>query len=409
MRTMRAMQKTVIGVLALALAALACVAVWPKFQDPVTWTPDALYYQARLLEIRGEDQGAALKQVFQGPISAELRARDPQHTGSASWVKYNEPFYERRVSVPLAGAALYPVAGDRSLLYLSLAGYVASILALFGLLLLRFRLAVASVRDSRDDLSCRRLSSTRRFPLTDSWGLALEIVALRAPRCSRSTGASGGFRSGSQRSSLLAFTRDSTWIPVLAVGWCAVRYRSRVPVLLFATGIAAALPALLLFRTPVRELLALLVNNSEPSRTRRGGSSRGITPARHSTSSARTAASCGAASGTPASTSSAALQPSCRFVRRDSVSRSGTLMGAGAVLAVGYVLAAPAFSAFRLELVFVPMAAYGLALLAELAASRSRRELICSSDSCDPRTPVLTRSAAQLTAKRSCSDRSTDG
>ena len=59
--------------------------------------------------------------------------------------EYNEPFYERRVAVPLAGAVLYPIAGDRSLLYISLAGYVASILALFGFLLLRFRLAAAAV------------------------------------------------------------------------------------------------------------------------------------------------------------------------------------------------------------------------------------------------------------------------
>ena len=50
---------------------------------------------------------------------------DPQKTGNPAWVRYNEPFYERRVAVPLAGAALYPLAGDRSLLYLSLAGYVA--------------------------------------------------------------------------------------------------------------------------------------------------------------------------------------------------------------------------------------------------------------------------------------------
>ena len=38
-----------------------------------------------------------------------------------------------------------------------------------------------------------------------------------------------------------------------------------MPVTLFATGVAAALPALLLFTTPVRDLLALLVNDSEPS------------------------------------------------------------------------------------------------------------------------------------------------
>ncbi len=48
-------------------------------------------------------------------------------------------------------------------------------------------------------------------------------------------------------------------------------------------------------------------------------------------------------------------------------------MTAAAVCALGYVLAAPVFSAFRLELVFVPMAAYGLALAAELAARAAGR------------------------------------
>ena len=47
-----------------------------------------------------------------------------------------------------------------------------------------------------------------------------------------------------------------------------------------------------------------------------------------------------------------------------------SLLTAGAVAGVGYVLAAPVFSAFRLELVFVPFAAYGLALIAEEAAVR---------------------------------------
>jgi hypothetical protein len=45
-------------------------------------------------------------------------------------------------------------------------------------------------------------------------------------------------------------------------------------------------------------------------------------------------------------------------------------MAAGSVLALGYVLAAPVFSAFRLELVFVPMAAWGVALTAERVGAR---------------------------------------
>jgi hypothetical protein len=47
-----------------------------------------------------------------------------------------------------------------------------------------------------------------------------------------------------------------------------------------------------------------------------------------------------------------------------------SLMTAASVFGLGYVLAAPVFSAFRLELVFVPMAAYGLALAGELGLAR---------------------------------------
>jgi hypothetical protein len=45
-------------------------------------------------------------------------------------------------------------------------------------------------------------------------------------------------------------------------------------------------------------------------------------------------------------------------------------MTAGSVAALLYVFAAPAFSAFRLELVFLPMAAWGLALATEVVAAR---------------------------------------
>ena len=56
--------------------------------------------------------------------------------------------------------------------------------------------------------------------------------------------------------------------------------------------------------------------------------------------------------------------------RRETRSVETTLMCAASVFALGYVLAAPVFSAFRLELVFVPMAAYGVALVAERVAVR---------------------------------------
>ena len=107
-----------------------------------------------MLELRGEDD--AVDEVFHGPLAADLRARDPGHTGNDAWVEYNEPFYERRVAVPLAAAAIYPAAEERSLLYLSLAGYVAAVLALFGLLLLRFRLVARRGVSPPRRLCCRR-------------------------------------------------------------------------------------------------------------------------------------------------------------------------------------------------------------------------------------------------------------
>jgi hypothetical protein len=51
-------------------------------------------------------------------------------------------------------------------------------------------------------------------------------------------------------------------------------------------------------------------------------------------------------------------------------SDTATLMKAGAIAAAAYVIAIPVFSAFRIELVLVPMAAYGLALGAERLAAR---------------------------------------
>jgi hypothetical protein len=364
-------QRTVfVLLLAAAFACVAVVHVRSVFEHRVVWTPDSLYYEAKLLEIRGVDHDTAMSRVFKGPLSAELRARDPDKTGNPRWVKYNEPFYERRVAAPLAGAAIEPLAGDKSLLDLSLAGYLATILALFGLLLLRFRLAIAAAVTFAT-IFLPPLVTHSSFPLTDSWGLALEIVALAAALLTLDRGLRwlslwiGAIV-------LLSFTRDSTWIPVLAVGVCALRYRTRIPVALFASGFAAALPALILFKTPVRDLLALLVNHSQP-------------PADPSWSFI--------ASHYPRAVWEL-VRANVGFLRRGewytavylvggviallalvrrrrSLGVAGTLMTSAAVLGVLYVLAAPVFSAFRLELVVVPVAAYGLALAAEAVAARA--------------------------------------
>jgi hypothetical protein len=364
---------TTIGIVAAALAALSCAAVWPAFSEPVVWTPDALYYEARVLELRGADHDEAIAETFGGPLSAELRSRDPGQTGDPEWVAYNEPFYERRLAVPLAGAALYPVWHERSLLYISLAGYVASILALFALLLVRFRAAIAAVVAGAAAL-LPPLVNHSSYPLTDSWGLALEIVALTAGILALRRGLHwlplwiGAV-------AVLAFTRDSTWIPVLAAGFCAVRYRSRVPVTLFATGLAAVLPAVLLFSVPVRDLLALLVNDSELPADSSWSFIAGHYPGalvelvRANVGFLRR----GEWYTALYLVGGVAALLLLFWRRREARTQEATLICAAAVLGLGYVLAAPVFSAFRLELVFLPMAAWGLALLGQLAVERARQ------------------------------------
>lgn len=364
------MHKAVVLCVAAVLAALSLLNVWPTFRDPVEWTPDALYYQARMLEIRGADHDSALAQTFRGPISAPLRARDPEHTGDAEWVAYNESFYERRVAVPLAGAAVYPLDGDRSLLDVSLAGYIAAVLAVFGLMLLRFRLAIAAAV-ALATVFLPALVHHSSYPLSDSWGLALEASAFGAAILTLDRGRRwlplwiGTIL-------ILSFTRDSTWIPIFAIGWCALRLRSRSSLWLFGTGLAAALPALLVFTTPVRKLLALLVNGSDvPS-----DSSWSFIVQHYPQALGELVRANGGFLRDGEWYTGLYLIGGVLllllFSLRGHHHRSTTtmLMTAGAVVSLLYVLAAPVFSAFRLELVFVPMAAYGIAFATDLLLAR---------------------------------------
>jgi hypothetical protein len=367
-------RSVLIGVVATALVGLACAHVWNTFRGPVHWTPDSLYYEARVLEVRGTGHDVAMRRTFQGPISAQLRARDPQKTANPAWVEYNEPFYQRRVAVPLAAAALYPVSGDRSLLYVSLAGYLASILALFGFLLLRFRLPVATLI-TLGTVYLPPLVSHSSFPLTDSWGVALEILAFTAALLMLERGARWlPLWAGSLV--LLSFVRDSVWIPVLAAGWLALRSRLRLPTALFLTGLAAALPALLAYMTPARPLLAELVNNS---RIPHDGS--WVFVVRHYPHAVLelVRANVGYLRRGQWFTAVYLVGGVCTFFalsRRRLLDPSwASFLRAATVFGLLYVLAAPLFSAFRLELVFVPVAAFGLALAAERFVAEARERV----------------------------------
>lgn len=361
------MRSTVIAVTAACLAALACLAVWPAFSAPVKWTPDALYYQARVLELRGTSHDTALRETFQAPLSAKLRRQDPAKTGNPAWVKYNEPFYKRRLAVPLAGAALYPVAGTRSLLYLSLAGYIAAVLSLFGLLLLRFRLPVAAGVTALAAF-LPPLVDHSSYPLTDSWGLALEITAFAAALLTLQRGRPW-LVLWVPTILVMSFTRDSVWIPVLAAGWVALRSRTKLPLTLFATGLAAALPAVIAVRTPARNLLALLVNNSQVPANASWGFIVRHYPGALEELIRSDVGFLRRGEWYTAFFIVGGLAAFLLFAWRDRFRQTwSSLLTAGLALGIAYVLAAPAFSAFRLELVFVPMAAYGLAFASEKVA-----------------------------------------
>lgn len=367
----RAMRKTIATLLiAAALVAVALVAVRGTLSGPPRWSPDGLFYEARALELRGVDADRALETAFQGPLGADLRRIDPQRSGDPDWVAYNAQFYERRVLVPLAAAALEPVSHDRAVLDISLAGYVAAVLALFGLLLLRFRLAVAGGVALAASL-LPAVVDHASLPLTDSWGLALEIAALAAGLLVLDRGPRW-LVAWTACILLLAFTRDSAWVLVLAAAGLALKSRSKVSWAMVGTGVAATLPVLLLFPVPMRELIAQMLNDAQPDP---GASWTDLIAAYPGALVDLVRADGGFVRDGAWAT---ATFLGAGLVLLFAMSRGGrstamtTLLKAGALAGLAYIVAIPVFSAFRLELVLIPMAAWGLGLGAERALASLR-------------------------------------
>ncbi|HEU0023996.1 MAG TPA: hypothetical protein VFQ12_05175 [Thermoleophilaceae bacterium] len=357
---------TLLAATALAVAALLAVA--GSLDGPARWTPDGLFYHARSLELQGVDRDEALERSFQGRLGAELRRRDPQRTGDPGWVRYNAQFYERRVAVPLAAAAIEPVSGDRAILDLSLAGYVAAIVAIFGLLLLRFRLPVAAAV-ALATVFLPALTDHASFPLTDSWGLALETAALasgilvleRGPRW---------LVAWTLAIFILSMTRDSTWIPIAAAAWLTLTLRSRLSLALLGSGLAAALPVTILFSMPLRELVAMMLNGFQPA----PNASWGFVAERYPAAFVDLLQADGGFVRDGAWYSATYLIGGLAALfllsRGERASAPLTLLKAAAVAGALSVLVIPIFSAFRLELVCVPMAAVGLALAGERLGER---------------------------------------
>lgn len=356
-----------------ALAGTFFVAV--HWGEAYQWKPDSLFYEAQLLRVQGTPKQEALRRVFDGPLAAprvreELRDTPPARrtVSSPAWVSYSSRFYERRWLVPALGAAVEPALGKNALRAISLAGYVLTGLAVFALLRLRFRPWTAAAV-ALGTLALGPLRYWSLLPLTDSSGVALEaaalavaVLALRRPRPWLAVFVLTMLA--------LSFTRDATIVVLAGLAWVALRTRTRTAVVTLGAGIAASLPALLLFGAPVRELLAYTLNQFRPPpnpswgfiRSRYFAGEKGLVKDDFTYLLHHPYVGVYAVGGL------IALLALAR-VRGDA---AVSLLRGAIAGAVALVLLAPNFTGLRLELPFIPLAAFGLALAIDTAWSRAQ-------------------------------------
>jgi hypothetical protein len=250
--------------------AVAAASSLPHWFEPVLWSdPDAINYQAKVLAFRGQDERTALHRLFASPIAAKFRrdeaTKPPSRRRSSNpyLIDYGTRFFRRRLVVPLMAAGIYPVFGDRSLLTVSMVGYLLLALALYALLRRRFSSTTSAVAT----IACILLPPLRLYsfvPMTDSWGVLLETCALLAAVLTFDRG-TRWLTFWVAAIAALSVTRDDTIVPLVAVACLLIQQRERRSALLTVTGVAAALPAPLIFgNVSVRGNLAFVFSNYYP-------------------------------------------------------------------------------------------------------------------------------------------------
>lgn len=254
------------------LVAVSAVVALPQLRADTKWDPDALFYEAQSVEVRGQSQQAALASVFAGRLARYRRRAErayhvshpaaPYHVSDPVWVRYSAQFYRRRWTVSVLAAAVEPLFGAGSLRVVTVLAYLLVAPLLFLLLRRRFDPLLSALIAA----ACCSLPMLRDLivaPSTDTTALALLVAALLA-----------GLRvlAGSFRSLLLwvaviatlSFTRDSAVVPLLAVAWLLVRERSRAAAVLLGSGLLAAAPPYLFFGASLRTTLAYTFNGFNP-------------------------------------------------------------------------------------------------------------------------------------------------
>jgi hypothetical protein len=368
--------------LAVSLVALAgTIFVLQHWGDAYQWKPDSLFYEAQLLRVQGEPKQEALRRVFEGPLAAPRVAAErsvppaERRVSNPAWVSYSERFYDRRWVVPALGAAVEPWLGFDALRAVSLLGYCLVGLTIFALLSLRFSWLTSGVV-ALLTLALGPLRYWTLLPMTDSFGVAMEagalalaLLALARPR--------RWLVPFALSMAALSFTRDATIVVVAGLVGAAALARTRARVAVLATGVAVSVPALLLFGAPARELIAYTLNDFRPP----PNPSWGFIGARYWTGEKGLVhddllylvhhpfVGVFAIGGllslfVPARTRDDPALP---------------LMRAAVAGAVVLLALAPNYTALRLELPFIPLAAFGVALAAERLAPplarRARRRL----------------------------------
>jgi hypothetical protein len=369
--------RTALAIVALML--LAALSMGKHWGGDITWETDALFYQAKTEQILGADGEVARKRIFGGPLSNYVRGLEaqspdePRRVSNPAWVEFNVPFYERRLLLPALAAVLKPVLGLHALETLSLLGFVLVPALLF--LLLRRRLSfTASFAVSAAIILWPPLRAWSVFPLTDSAGLALLIAGLicalfvteRGPRWLVPWVLCVG---------ALSITRDTAFLLVIAALVLLVVQRDRRSAALAGSGFVAALPAPLVHSVPLSKLLAFVfARHSVPTDTSWGA----VIPQYPGNLVHQAGRYVDYAAANPHVVLIAVCGIVAAFAlapRRDpfTILLWATLPAYMLFLAIG-----PAFSAFRYELVLVPLIAFGYGHVAErviarVAAARASR------------------------------------
>jgi len=260
----------IVAVLVGVVVAVVAAPGFVKLDEP---NSDGLFYELEKLRVQGHSEAEATRTVFEGPLARQTAAiedePDEPRVLDPAWVEYSKRFYRRRWLVPALAAAVEPIVGDEpggALRVASLLGYLLLAPVLFLLLRRRFSTWLSAGLA----VACTLAPPVYKWSLgmrVDSWGLTLEALGLLAAVLVKDLGRRW-LALWVAAIAALSITRDSAAILLPAVAWLLIVERDdpdarRTNLTLLATGLLAALPAFILGGTPVRDNLAYVISGYE--------------------------------------------------------------------------------------------------------------------------------------------------